>query len=97
MNAEQWRVVADLYKLALTLIGKIVEKARHSNDFGALLGGIEDVLDVINTERMDPELAAHALADLRKFDEALSGNDAAADRALREKFGSVDPVAKEDE
>ena len=89
-------IIAEAYKLALALIQKLVEKARGTIgddiDWMALLSGIEDVLDVIRSDhQMDPEMAKHVLADLKRFDEALSGNDDAADRALRDKFGDVDP------
>lgn len=96
MPNTDWQVVSELYKLALSLIGKVVEKARLMDDwtkFGStLLGSIEDILDVVRSEHghMDPKLAERALADLQAFDEALSGNDAAADKVLRDKFGSVD-------
>lgn len=85
-----WSLIAELYKRALAIIEKLVERARQNDDFAALMSGVEDILATVKGEKPDPEMAQRALADLKKFDEALSGNDAAADRVLRDKFGGVD-------
>lgn len=84
------KLLADLYREALVLIRKVVDRARAGNQkVEHLLSDIEDVLDVVADGRVDPQLIAHAHADLKKFDEVLSRDDATADGVLRDKFSGV--------
>lgn len=83
-----WKLIAEVATKALSMIEKLVGDARHSGDIEAALSGIEDVFGAIGSNRLDPTTWQQALDDLVTLQKALTGSDAAADRALREKFGN---------
>ncbi len=82
--------VKEIYEKAVALVRSIVDRARANGDTAGAIAHIEDVLDTLRAHPNTHDGVNQTLADLKTFDEALSRNDAAADKVLRDKFSGVD-------